>query len=543
MARIYEYQGKEVLRKIGIPVPRGSSIVSPDEAKKVAQEVGKPVALKAQVWATGRFKAGGIKFAESPEEAEKIAQELIGSTIKGLSVEKVLVEEKLDIEREFYAGVIVNDSYKVKGPVLIFSTEGGVDIEEVASRSPEKVASMNVDYLKGVEPAEVKELVLKPAFDGTIPPELSDKLSEIICKLYRAFKEYDARIAEINPLVLTKDKHIYAADCRFTIDDNSVFRHPEFGIKVPRDMEREATELEEIAWAIEEGDFRGTGYFTQMVSKIEGEGWIGFHGIGGGGAMLAASALVARGFKIADYADTSGDPTASKVYRVIKCILSQPIDAYVLMGSCIANQEQWHHAHGIVKALKEESEKRPGFPVLLLIAGNKERETHEIIKDGLKGVPLRWELYGRDYIYATDFIAGRVKELMEAYKKDKGDKYHAPIRKRRVADTNNRLEFNAKTAKITIDYSRCEPALRNISNPSCRFACVNACRLYGRNILKIEGNKPVLAVTDPAEIERLDNECISCEFNCWLRGTDCITIDLPLSGLEEYREKIEKGGK
>ena len=420
MARIYEYQGKEVLRKAGIPVPEGSSISSPAEAKKVAQEVGKPVVLKAQVWITGRFKAGGIKFAESPEEAEKVAQELIDSEIKGLTVRRILVEEKLDIDREFYAGVIVNDSYKVKGPVLIFSTEGGVGIEEIAARSPHKVTSMNVDYLKGVEAAEVKELLLKPASDGIIPSEVSDELSEVICKLYRAFREYDARAAEINPLVLTKDKRIYAADCRFTIDDNSVFRHPEFGITLPRDMEREATKLEEIAWAIEEGDFRGTGYFTQMVPEIEGEGWIGFHGIGGGGSMLAASALITRGFKIADYADTSGDPPASKVYRVIKCILAQPVDGYVLMGSCLANQEQWHHAHGIVKALREESKKRPGFPALLLIAGNKEKEAHEIIKEGLKDTPLRWELYGRDYIYNTEFMADRVEELVEAYQKDKG---------------------------------------------------------------------------------------------------------------------------
>ena len=420
MARLYEYQGKEVLRKAGIPVPEGSSISSPAEAKKVAQEVGKPVVLKAQVWITGRFKAGGIKFAESPEEAEKVAQELIDSEIKGLTVRRILVEEKLDIDREFYAGVIVNDSYKVKGPVLIFSTEGGVGIEEIAARNPEKVASMNVDYLKGVAAAEVKELLLKPVSGGTIPPEVSDKLSEVICKLYRAFREYDARAAEINPLVLTKDKRIYAADCRFTIDDNSVFRHPEFGITLPRDMEREATKLEEIAWTIEEGDFRGTGYFTQMVPEIEGEGWIGFHGIGGGGSMLAASALITRGFKIADYADTSGDPPASKVYRVIKCILAQPVDGYVLMGSCLANQEQWHHAHGIVKALREESKKRPGFPALLLIAGNKEKEAHEIIKEGLKDTPLRWELYGRDYIYNTEFMADRVEELVEAYQKDKG---------------------------------------------------------------------------------------------------------------------------
>ena len=422
MARIYEYQGKEVLQKHGAPIPRGKPAATPEEAKKIAREIGKPVALKAQIWVTGRFKAGGVKFAQTPEEAEKTAQELIGAEIKGLTVKTVLVEEKLDIDREFYVGVIVNDSLKVKGPVLIFSTEGGTDLEEVSARNPERVATQVVDYRKGVGLAEAKQLISKPSFNGVLSPELLGELAKITSSLYHAFKESDARAAEINPLILTKDNHLYAADCRFTIDDNSVFRHPEFGIKLPRDMQREPTELEELAWAIEEGDFRGTGYFTQMVPKIEGEGWLGFQGIGGGGSMLGASALVTKGFKIADYADTSGDPTASKVYRVIKCILAQPIDGYVLMGSALANQEQWHHAHGIVKAFREETERRPGFPVVLLVAGNKEKEAHEIIRNGLKDVPLRWELYGREYIYATDFLVDRVKELVEDYQKEKEGK-------------------------------------------------------------------------------------------------------------------------
>jgi len=420
MARIYEYQGKEILRKVGIPVPKGRCVTNAEEARKAAQEIGKPVAVKAQVWATGRFKAGGIKFANTPKEAEKVAQELIGSTIKGLPVEKLLVEEKISIDREFYVGVIVSNSYKVKGPVLIFSTEGGVGVEEVAARNPEKVATLTVDYLRGVGPEEANQLLSQLSFDGTLSPDLFNELSRTICNLYKAFKEYDARAAEINPLVLTQDQHLYAADCRFTIDDNSVFRHPEFGIKVPRDMDRPPTRLEEIAWAIEEDDYRGTGYFTQMFPKLEGKGWLGFHGIGGGGAMLGASAFLARGFKIANYADTSGDPTASKVYLVIKSIFSQPIDGYVMMGACLANQEQWHHAHAIVKVLREEAKRRPGFPVVILLAGNKEQEAHEIIKIGLKDVPLRWELYGRDYIYDTDFIANRVEELVRLYQ---GEKY------------------------------------------------------------------------------------------------------------------------
>jgi succinyl-CoA synthetase beta subunit len=420
MARLYEYQGKEVLSKIGIPVPKGRSAASPSEAKKIAEEIGKPCVVKAQVWATGRFKAGGIKFAKSPAETEEAARALIGAEIKGLKVEKVLIEEQLDVEREFYVGVIVSNSHKIKGPVLIFSSEGGSSIEEVSARNPERIGRLNVDYLRGVGLEEAKTLVSQVSFDGTpVSKELKEALSKIVVQVYKAFKDYDARSLEINPLILTKGKVILAADCHVTIDDNSVFRHPELGIALPRDMERPPTELEKKAWKIEEGDYRGTGYFSQMTPKVEGEGWLGFHGIGGGGAMLGASAFVARGFKIANYADTSGDPPASKIYSVIRCILEQPIDGYVLMGACLANQEQWHHAHALVKVFKEEAKKRPGFPVIMLIGGNKEKETHEIIREGFKNLPLRWELYGREYIYDTDFIANRVEALVKEYQKAK----------------------------------------------------------------------------------------------------------------------------
>ena len=414
MARIYEYQGKDVLREVGVPAPMGKVATTPEEAKGIAQEIGKPVAIKSQIWVTGRFKAGGIKFADTPEDAAKVAGELLGTTIKGLVVEKVLVEEQLDIDKEFYIGVIVDSSTKIKAPVLVFSIEGGVNVEEVAARSPERVAKQPVDYLTGVGPEEAQNLIPKTDVD----PSCSEQIKDAVCGLYKAFVKCNARIAEINPLVSTKDGNILAADCRITLDDNSVFRHPEFGIEVPRDMEREPTELEDITWAIEEEDYRGTGYFTQMVPNIKKEdGYVGFHGIGGGGAMLGASALITRGVKIANYADTSGDPPASKVYKVIKAIFSQPINGYVMLGACLANQEQWHHAHAIVKALREELKDRPGFPVLLLIAGNKEIKTHEIIREGLKDLPAHWELYGREYIYKSEFLADRFKEMLAEYSK------------------------------------------------------------------------------------------------------------------------------
>ena len=423
MARLYEYQGKEVLSKIGIPVPKGRSAASASEAKRIAEEIGKPCVVKAQVWATGRFKAGGIKFAKSPADAEQAANALIGAEIKGLKVEKVLIEEQLEVKREFYVGVIVSNSHKIKGPVLIFSSEGGSSIEEVSARNPERIGRLNVDYLKEVGAKEAEAFISRVPFDGKpASKELKKALSQAVVQIYKAFKDYDARSLEVNPLILTKGNVIVAADCHVTIDDNSVFRHPELGIALPRDMERPPTKLEKKAWKIEEGDYRGTGYFSQMTTKVEGEGWLGFHGIGGGGAMLGASAFVARGFKIANYADTSGDPPASKIYSVIRCILEQPVDGYVLMGACLANQEQWHHAPALVKVFKEEAKKRPGFPVIMLIGGNKEKETHEIIRKGFKNLPLRWELYGREYIYDTDFIANRVEALVKEYQKAKKGK-------------------------------------------------------------------------------------------------------------------------
>ncbi len=421
MPKLHEYLGKRLLRDCGIPTPDGDIAATPEEARKIAEKLAKPVVIKAQVEVTGRFKAGGIKFTDNAEEAGKAAAELLGKDIKGFRVEKVLVEEKLAIQQEFYVSIIVNDSYKVKSPVLMFSTQGGVDIEQVATQFPEKVKSLNIDILSGLTAADTKKLLSK--LDVT--PPLLESLSDVICGLYDTFRKYSARSAEINPLVLTKDGKIYPADCRIVIDEASVFKYPELEVDYPRDIGREPTELERIAWKVEEKDYRGIAYFVQMATEFgPGEGYVGFHGIGGGGAMLGADAVIRHGLKLADYADTSGSPTASKVYRMVKLIFSQPnIDGYVLMGPVVANQEQWHHAHPLVRALREELKNRQDFPVVILIAGNKEAESLEILREGLKGLPARIEIYGRDYVYNVDFVAERLKKLVVDYRKTaKGSK-------------------------------------------------------------------------------------------------------------------------
>ena len=415
MARLYEYQGKKLLDEAGVPVPKGKVVHTPEEARAVAEEIGGAVVVKAQVWSTGRLKAGGIRFADTSEESEGEARALIGSEVKGHEVKSVLVEEKLDIDKEYYVGVIVDDSYETKAPIVVFSTEGGVDIEETAEKHPERITKRVIDIFQGLEITDARDL--PSALE--VPETLVDPISEIIVGLYRVFRKYRASSAEINPLVLTRDGRVVAADCRISIDDSSVHLYPELGVEVARESVKPPTELDKIAWKVEEKDYRGVFYFMQLEPGVKGEG-IGYHGIGGGGSLVGADALVRAGLKVVNFADTSGNPTASKVYRCAKITLSQPgIEGYLLGGFCVASQEQWHHAHGLVKALREELSDKPGFPVVLVIAGNKEKETIKILEEGLEDLPIRLEIYGRDYVDRSDYVADRMKALVGEYRKER----------------------------------------------------------------------------------------------------------------------------
>ena len=151
MVRLNEYQGKQLLEKVGIPIPSGRIAKSSEEALEIGQAINKPVIIKAQVLATGRYKAGGIKIANTPQEAQSKAEDMLGNEIKGLKIETLLIEEKLDIAQEFYLSVTINDSYKVRAPVILFSTEGGVEIEKISEKQPSKISRMIVDYLNGFQ--------------------------------------------------------------------------------------------------------------------------------------------------------------------------------------------------------------------------------------------------------------------------------------------------------------------------------------------------------------------------------------------------------
>jgi len=415
MAKFLEYQGKGYFKKAGIPIPEGEVVDTAEAAAAAAQKIGRPVVVKAQVLAGGRGKAGGVKLASTPEEAGQAAGEILGMDIKGLTVKQVLVEEQLAIKQEFYAGLIINSAQEVRGPVLMFSPEGGMDIESVPE---DKIATLNVDVIKGLMIHDTLDMCVSMGVTGGALRPLAD----VVLKLYNAFRANDCRALEINPLVLTEEGKVYAADCRMEADDQAVFRHPEFGIKIGREFLKEPTELDLMGWSYEASDFRGTSYIAEMASPedVAEGGYVGYHGIGGGAAMLGMDALNKVGLKVADYADTSGNPTASKVYRTVKLIMSQPgIEGYFLSGFMMANQEQWHHAHGLVKALREELPKRPGFPVVLLLCGNKEAESQQILKEGLADLDARVEIYDREHVYDATFIGGRVRALVDEYRKDK----------------------------------------------------------------------------------------------------------------------------
>jgi succinyl-CoA synthetase beta subunit len=420
MAKFLEYQGKNWLRKAGLPIPDGQVAYTAEQARDIARQFGKPVAVKGQVQAGGRGKAGIVKLVDTPDLAEQAATQILSTQVRGMPVRAVLVEEKLSIKKEYYCSIVVNGARDARTPLLMFSPEGGMDIESVPE---DQIYRLNLDPIFGLQQYQAIDLCVRAGIDR----QDLDKFTTFLTKLAAVYRQYDCQTLEINPLVVTEQEDIVCADCKMEIDNSAVSRHPEFGIKIARDFPGEITELDEIGWSIEETDARGTGFLMNMGFDEVSPGYIGYHPIGGGSAMMGLDALNHVGLKPANYADTSGNPVGSKIYRVAKCVLSQPnIDGYLLGGFMMANQEQWHHAHALVKVLCEMlPEKKPGLPCVLLLCGNKEEESLAILRKGLAelmtpdGPGRRIEIYGKEHVTDTLFIGQRLLELSKAYHLEK----------------------------------------------------------------------------------------------------------------------------
>jgi succinyl-CoA synthetase beta subunit len=515
MARLFEYQSKKILKNMGIRVPEGGLAFTPEEARQIAFKIGKPVVLKIQVWLTGRAEKGGIRFAESAGEADAAAREMFGMKVGNFVVDKILVEEKLKIKTECFVGLVIDDAKKT--PLLIFSSVGGTGIEEIAREHPDKIFQIPIDMLTGLRDYEVRNFLRRAGLSG----KLLVQLSAVLAKLYRAARRYDARSAEINPLVITESNLVYAADCHIAVDDYAVYRHPELDIEVAREFDRPPTRLEKIAYQVEENDHRGTFYFLQMTEDIPPEKkFIGFHGAGGGGSMMSMDAVLDKGFKLANYCDTSGNPSASKVYRAAKIILSQPnIKGYFASGSGVASQEQYHSARGMVKAFHEENLE---IPAVIRLGGNFEDEAIEILGTYLKGIPATVEGYGRDD--SPESCAQKLEELT-----GKSKSVHAvkPVEFPDVPE--DRYFFETPTGRIYIDHQKC---------PDCQTkGCVEAC---SPGILKIEEGKSVLSVPLVEAKKGKCTECLACEIYCKFHEQNAIFIRLPIPGLEDYRKRLIK---
>src|SRR5438132_4760662 len=287
MARLHEYQGKAILAANGFKIPRGRSARTAEEAKAAAAELGGEVVIKIQAWTTGRAGIGGVTFAEKPDEVRKHAARMLAIKVGQFPVEAVLVEEKIDIDREFFLSFALDDA--ARAPVIIFAGGGGTGVEERAAFT----RRIPCDVDRGASDSAIDEAVNSCG----LSPAKAKQLAESIRKLFGAARSVEARSLEINPLVLTKNGEFVAADCRITIDDYAVARHPELGIEIAREFDHPPTPLERIAYAVEQNDHRGTFYFAQLATAApnNSKGLAGFHGAGGGGSMMSMDAIVNAG--------------------------------------------------------------------------------------------------------------------------------------------------------------------------------------------------------------------------------------------------------
>jgi succinyl-CoA synthetase beta subunit len=305
---IHEYQGKEVLRQYGVNVPRGKVAFTADEAVKAAKELGSPVTVvKAQIHAGGRGKAGGVKIAKSLDDVSKYAEELLGKVLvthqtgpEGKEVKRLLIEEGCDIKKEYYIGVVVDRG--TGRVVMMGSEEGGMDIEEVAAHSPEKIIKVVVDPAVGLQVFQARKL----AYDIKIPSELVNKAIKFMMALYKAFEDKDCSIAEINPLVVTGGGDVMALDAKLNFDSNALFRHKD--IVELRDLDEEdAKEIEASKYDL---------------SYIALDGNIGCMVNGAGLAMATMDIIKYYGGEPANFLDVGGGATKEKVTEAFKIILS-----------------------------------------------------------------------------------------------------------------------------------------------------------------------------------------------------------------------------
>ena len=402
MGKLLEHHAKQLLKEAGISVPTFEVANSDAEAFAAAERIGKPVVVKALVPVGKRGKAGAIRFADKPEQASQATRELLGMTVRNFPVEKVLVEEKLDIAQEWYLSITYDKNRKT--PVIIASLRGGVDVEELSRSFPGEMLIREVDPLGELEDYETRELWSDLGVSGK---HLS-AAAGVLAKLYRAFERYDAYLIEVNPLVITGEGKLVAAAAIMSIDDGAMFRQAALGNMVQLGSERTwrpLTDLEKLMVEVNESDpYRGTARYTEMP-----EGDIGFMCGGGGGSLLCFDTLTALGGRPANYSEVGGNPAEDKVFGLTRGILSKPGVRGLFVCHNITNNTQVDVlAKGIVRALEDLRIDLSTFPVVVREAGVNDAAAREIFTSA--GI----EYYGDD-VSMTEACGRMVERMKRVY--------------------------------------------------------------------------------------------------------------------------------
>ena len=353
---IHEYQAKDILRAEGVPIPPGEVATTPDEVEAIAKKIGGTVVVKAQVHTGGRGKAGGVKLAKSPSEAREVANKILGMKINGLTVHKVLVTSAADIASEAYVGIILDRA--TKKPVFMVSPAGGIDIEEVAAKTPEKILKLPIDTRYGLQPYQASELGFF-LFDDVKKVRAAAK---IMGQLYTAFMKSDASLAEINPLVVTPAGEVLALDAKISVDDNALDRHADL-----------AALRDETAEAASEVDARNSN-----LTFIQLDGNVGCVVNGAGLAMATMDLVKYYGGEPANFLDIGGSSNPEKVVNALRIITADPSVKVILFNIFGGITRTDDVANGIVTATKANPLK---IPIVIRLTGTNEEIAMKILQE------------------------------------------------------------------------------------------------------------------------------------------------------------------
>jgi succinyl-CoA synthetase beta subunit len=354
--KLHEYQSKRIFADFGVPIPRGDVATTPEQARRIAARLGKRVVVKSQVLVGGRGKAGGIRLANHPDEVERVADQILGMNIKGLTVKKVLVDEAADIATEIYLGIVIDRARR--RPVMMASAEGGVEIEEVARITPERIVKIAIEPFLGLQSYQGREL----AYGIGLPKGLVRSFVKIAQGLYNAFVECDASLAEINPLVVTGDGKLLAVDGKMLLDDNALFRR--FELAEMRDADEESPEEQEAR--------------RHGLSYVKLDGEIGCMVNGAGLAMATMDITKLYGGEPANFLDIGGGAQAEKVAAALRIILSDPNVKAVLFNIFGGITRCDEVAKGILDALHEVP---TDVPMVARLVGTNEKEGRQILAE------------------------------------------------------------------------------------------------------------------------------------------------------------------